>query len=541
MTAEPITTSATHASTAGDAATGQVGELLMVDPTTLELEVNTRSDVRLDPHFVASIRDRGVREPISVRRRGSDGVLVVRKGQRRTLAAVKVGLPQVRVLVEPEPADGQQTAKDAEVERIVDQLTENQHRAAISDADEVGAHQQLLGLGLSEAQRARVTRTPAKRVRQITAVAASELAAAVMGRYDLDLLQLQVIAEFDDDTEAVKALTVTSQQSPAQFEHLAQRLRDERDEQALRAAKAAELAEAGVTVVDTDDHDDATMLDRLRPSEDDAEGTPLTEEAHQGCPGHAADVATFRHWRDGTQVRVTYLCLSPDEHGHHPRYNPSAAATGGAGRAPAGETEEQKAARQAERRRVIANNKAWDSAEVVRRDWLTALFARKAAPKDAGRYVAAELGQGDHDLRRAMESGNALACALLGLDEPRGGGYYSGVVNPIAAAAASAAGPRATMLSLAMVLGGYEAGTHRGSWRNSAPATRRYFTRLQEWGYQLSPVEQLVIDPDSEAPDSEAAVGEATGVEPAADEPGTGGDTGAPADDDEDSGQASSA
>ena len=137
MTAEPTPPPETGAL---DAAT--FGRLALVDPNTLELEVNTRLDANLDPHFCASIRDRGVQEPITVRRRTSDGTLVVRKGQRRTLAAVRVGLTQVPVIISPEPAteDGDEvdTAGDdyraGQAERIVDQLVENQHRAGIGDA-----------------------------------------------------------------------------------------------------------------------------------------------------------------------------------------------------------------------------------------------------------------------------------------------------------------------------------------------------------------------------------------------------------------------
>jgi hypothetical protein len=47
----------------------QLGELAWADPAELVLEVNTRTEVHLDPHFCASVRDRGVREPISVYRR----------------------------------------------------------------------------------------------------------------------------------------------------------------------------------------------------------------------------------------------------------------------------------------------------------------------------------------------------------------------------------------------------------------------------------------------------------------------------------------
>src|SRR4051812_16036156 len=76
-----------------------LGELLQADPRELIVGPNVRGQVVLDQGFVRSIRERGVREPIQVRRRAGDGALVVRKGKRRTLVAVEAGLDWVRVLV----------------------------------------------------------------------------------------------------------------------------------------------------------------------------------------------------------------------------------------------------------------------------------------------------------------------------------------------------------------------------------------------------------------------------------------------------------
>jgi hypothetical protein len=46
-----------------------VGELSWVDPRSLIVGVNIRGEANLDRHFVRDIADRGVREPIHVRRR----------------------------------------------------------------------------------------------------------------------------------------------------------------------------------------------------------------------------------------------------------------------------------------------------------------------------------------------------------------------------------------------------------------------------------------------------------------------------------------
>ncbi|NMH78645.1 ParB N-terminal domain-containing protein [Pseudonocardia xinjiangensis] len=93
-----------------------LGELLQVDPRQLIIGANVRGTVVLDREFVRSIRDRGVREPIQVRRR-ADGALVVRKGKRRTLGAIEAGQALVRVLVDPE-VDPAEEDGAGQIERI---------------------------------------------------------------------------------------------------------------------------------------------------------------------------------------------------------------------------------------------------------------------------------------------------------------------------------------------------------------------------------------------------------------------------------------
>ncbi|GAB3683020.1 hypothetical protein GCM10025868_47210 [Angustibacter aerolatus] len=70
-----------------------------VDPTTLLVDVNVRHDARLTADFIASIRDRGVLQPI-VAVRTADGALRVRLGHRRTLAAVTDARAQVLTLAQ---------------------------------------------------------------------------------------------------------------------------------------------------------------------------------------------------------------------------------------------------------------------------------------------------------------------------------------------------------------------------------------------------------------------------------------------------------
>lgn len=525
----------------------EVGELLLVDPRSLVVGVNVRRDLALDKPFLRSIADRGVREPI-IARRGADGALVVRKGKRRTVAAVEVGRGTVPVLVEPglpdsagDTADGLSTAERAQrVERIVDQLEENQHRSGTSEADEVHAHQQLLDLGLTAGQIARRTHVPPARVKVTTAVARSELAAAVLDRYPVTLDQAAVIAEFDDRTDAgadaVKVLTVTAAKEPAQFDHVAQKLRDERAEAALLADTVADLAGQGLALVDPEQPGTARQISGLRQSPELPSGTELTAEQHAFCPGRAASAEVRRGFDRRPQVRIVHWCTDPDTHGHTARWTQPTTTRGrtttdgaGAGGTAAGLSEEEKA----QRRLVIANNKAWDSATTVRRQWLRTFLARKTPPRNAAVFIAATLGRGGHDLRRAMESGHPTACEVLGFAPV--GSLYTGRPNPITEAAATASPQRATQLTLAVLLGAAEDATGRQTWRSPEPGHRAYFTALRDWGYPLSPVEQLVL-PDPDQPTTTIQDGpepDRTNPEPTDPEPGDGGEAGAQSTDDQ--------
>ncbi|HEY9414338.1 MAG TPA: ParB N-terminal domain-containing protein [Pseudonocardia sp.] len=476
----------------------ELGELLMVDPASLRIGANTRRDVVLDPHFCRDISDRGVREPIIVRRDG-EGVLSVLKGQRRTLAACRARLPLVRVLIESAPEAGEDDTA-GQVERIVDQYGENFHRAPISQADEAHAHQQLLDLGLTAGQVARRTHTPTKRVRAISAVNRSDRAREALASYPLTIDQAAVIAELDDGTEAgqeaAALLCESAASEPEQFGHHAQRLRDDRAERDLIASHVRALTEQGITVLNTEQIVDATELYRLRPTPGDPSGTQLRPEEHSSCPGHAVYVTVRRGWRnEPPEVRTECYCTDPHTHGHAPRYDTAEA--GGRDVATGELTEEQKTERRAARAQVITNNKLWDSSTTHRRTWVAEFLARKKPPADAAAFIAATLVSGSHDVRKAMESGHPTACALLGLPEPAP--LYSSGPRPLVELAKTATGVRATQLSLAVLLGAYEDGTSRNSWRSPTPETVAYFTALRDWHYPLSEVERLVLEPDTDS------------------------------------------
>ena len=131
-----------------------VGQVVEVDPATLVIGANVRVDTHPDAkEFAASIKARGVLEAITAHV-DDDGSLVVQRGQRRAITAAAVGTPSgtvpVRVVEAPEEAD-----------RIVDQLTENLHRAQMRESEVRDGVEQLALLGVSAAQIAK--RTAVKR------------------------------------------------------------------------------------------------------------------------------------------------------------------------------------------------------------------------------------------------------------------------------------------------------------------------------------------------------------------------------------------
>lgn len=489
----------------------------LVDPATLLVDTNVRLDARVDADFTASIATLGVLVPI-VAVRTPDGALRVRFGHRRTAAAVQAGLPAVPVVVA-----GDETAGDAgQIERLVSQYAENEHRTGLTVSERVQTIAQLAAFGVSAAQIAKRTRLPKAQVTAALTVAGNELARAATARYEfLDLLQASVVAEFaaDDDTAAVTALVAAAK--TGQFDHVAQRLRDQRDERRAKTAAEDTLREQGVTVIDRPEYGaKATRLGNL--TDDPATRTPLTVESHGGCPGHAAYVSETWVDDDPTgQRRPTdteqadqieddveenteaddqddedvedgdeeagywawlpvWVCTDPVRNGHQPVY---AGLGREAKKATADMTEEEREAARAERRDVIESNRAFESATKVRVDWLQTFAARKTPPKGTAAFLAAAIAHDGHLLGDV--DANHTAATWLGHTPPP----YGRCTTPTDTASTATDG-RALVIALVQVLAAYETRMDRDAWRHHRPDVARYLTFLASAGYTLSDVEE---------------------------------------------------
>ncbi|HMJ01356.1 MAG TPA: ParB N-terminal domain-containing protein, partial [Conexibacter sp.] len=333
-------------------------ELLEVAPELLVIGLNTRRTVSSDERFVSDVADRGVQQPIGVRL-DDFGRLVVRTGQRRALAALEAKLSRVAVVVTPGRVDED---KEGTIARVIEQLAENEHRAGLPETDEVAATLELVGLGLSGARIAKLRHLPRRRVAATIAVGQCDAAAAALGDGVLDLMRAQVLTEFADDEAAVERLLAAAARSAGSFDHVAQRLRDDRELMRRREAKAAELAAQGVPLAE--DPDDALRLDALRATPEAKRYSGLTAEAHAKCPGHA--------FKFGYEDTVVYVCTDFRTYGHAMSDAPDGEVVA-AGAGPLSD------AQRAERRVTRENNLAMASASRLRLAWIQR-FLRGSKP-----------------------------------------------------------------------------------------------------------------------------------------------------------------
>ncbi|WP_460841569.1 ParB/RepB/Spo0J family partition protein [Nocardioides marmoraquaticus] len=504
-------------------------ELVYLDPATVKVGANVRTDLPDARDFRRSIKERGVLTPITVYR-DEDGEYVCLYGQRRTVEATTVGTPTGTI-----PAHV--VARPDEADRITDQMVENIHRDGMREADILGGVEQLSLLGVSAAQITKRLAVPRPTVNAALAVAQGEQARARVEAGDLTLDQAAILAEFEDDENATARLNQRLSWGHG-LEHEAQRLRDEAAERAEYDAEVERLRAEGLPVLSHEDAETARRDGTLHRIANllTAEGDPVDDEAHDQVPGAQVlvtiewvypedlDEATDEHTEadtadgEGDAAEVSEDDASEDDD-EEPEYadpvqvfvpvwvvtdlaasglrtRSVTGITGGSTTDAAGESEEEAEARRNERRTVIANNKAWTSAETVRREWLTEFVKRKTAPKGAEALICEAVVTGHYSLTKAMEHRHPQLFDLLGIE--RSSGYYGAGIRECHELAAKPATPKAaTMLTLATIVAAWEHGTGKQTWRNPSAWDARVLGALIEWGYQPSEVERLLLGEDA--------------------------------------------
>ncbi|SLI19519.1 ParB-like nuclease [Mycobacteroides abscessus subsp. abscessus] len=221
-----------------------------IDPNELVIGDNVRDNADQGPEFeelVAVIKEAGqIYQPINAII-GADGSRVVTDGQRRTLAARRLGLATVPVRVlEPVAA----TDKQRTVERVKEQIITAAYHKDLTAAQKAKGVQELL---LADMTPAKVSKTLGFKKEFVTAaaeVAKSNKALAALDEGQLTMEQAMALIEFEEDDQSVEYLKEAA--TEGQFEHRVSELRQRKAAEAAHAEHAKPFADKGFTVLPYD-------------------------------------------------------------------------------------------------------------------------------------------------------------------------------------------------------------------------------------------------------------------------------------------------
>jgi ParB family chromosome partitioning protein len=519
-----------------------LGELAHLDPNSLDVGENVREYANVDKPFLDSIAEHGVLVPITAIRR-PDGKIEVRNGQRRTVAALKLGLSTVPVYVVT--ATAADSAAET-IERIAHQIVSNDQKRDLSDAQRARGIQQMIDSGLSVARVAKKLSVSKDTIKAAETAAKSSAALEALDGGQISLTEAAVLTEFEQDGPQAIDRLVAAARTP-RFEHVVSQLRAERAEAEAEAKAVDAYTSEGFTVLDErPDHWDPSCvaLRHLVTADDE-----MVDEDAVSNPAHWAvllyedsglvDVATGelvdeesvdwateddpdatpeegkRHTNSVTDATVyvpEYFCLDAaaagltlSSHfqrnaGMHDGDDPQSAVNldGDDREAARLRAEAEQAEAQKRERRIVVNlNKLGAAATEVRREFVKTLLSRKTLPKGAATFVADALLRDSYML--TQHDGPGTAAELLGIE--------AAAIHNAVSDLPDGSDNRASVITLGLVLGCLESRCGKDAWRNPAPVRepgedRIYYGRgvtsgdylrvLVANGYVLSPVEQVV-------------------------------------------------
>lgn len=461
----------------------QVLERVQLDD--LLIDINVRTDVKLDREFVASIKAHGILQP-PIGWRGDDGKVRITAGQRRTLAAIQLDLGTIDVILKPQEI--------AEAVRIVTQLAENDQRQELTTSERVHGYKQLAMFGVSPDQIARRTNRPKAQVVVALGVADSAIAVEALDALPITLEQAAVLAEFEDDAEAVDRLMQVATENPGGIMHVAQQIRDRRAYEAAKAALEAELATDGWEILDErpgwNDSTTISVRELWFPATEDAEKRELDDDAIAELTGRCVLVrqAGWSGKEEGKVVEADRFIRGWKEQGLETH-------SWNTNRGKQAPTEAEKAVAKADRQQAADLR----SATVVRREWIrTTLLAERAkidVPAAASLIAAAVVGA---DTAASDGKVYPIAAELLGIEysEPSKGTYDNRSRTAVVAALGAGTDPLRLALGVALARTESVLGDPAG-WRSfrDAKTTVAYYLQLEAWGYPLSDVEAAIAHP----------------------------------------------
>ncbi|WP_424212719.1 ParB N-terminal domain-containing protein [Streptomyces sp. BI20] len=444
--------------------------------------------VRIDRHFVESIRTEGCRVPIKIQYMPNGGARII-DGHRRFGAARQVGITHVPVEVDQRDDAGQ----------IIDMITTARHREDLTTAELTGALFAAAEAGADPARVAKAGRVRQKDVKTARAVMSNErIKKAVSRRYDWTLDEMEAVAEFADEPNVVDIITEAAEQAvadkkPDPAAHVAWVIRTERNRRAVRmAAQAhrAELEAGGARIRDLSELSErATPVWRLKTTT----GKRITTTEHAECKGL---VWVLEDPEEDTAYQP--YCVSPALYGH------AAPGAGKTGEQITAEAAAAKAARSA----VKKGNAHWDTATECRRQWIANLVQARTLPRDIAAvltaHVTAALVDGTWRVASELNKGpvTEVLAKFLNLRGPKSR-ERSEFTAHIAKSPA-----RALAFQWATVAAVQEKGAgSRVAWRTDEQrsntlrsATAEWLRTLEAIGYSPSPIERAVMNDEEYHP-----------------------------------------
>jgi ParB/RepB/Spo0J family partition protein len=267
------------------AATTEVAIIPLVD---IRRSGNVRQELGDIESLAESIRQHGVLTAVLVERR-EDGAFELVAGFRRVAAAEVAGLEHIPAVVR-DPVAG--------VQRVSDQLAENNDRCALTDLDVAGAMQQMLDLGASAgavAERFDTSTDTIDRWRAVLALPAPLLALVRDGT--IDVRDVADLGELGDEEEFVAAV-VAEIRAGTGARWAVSRVRQQRALAAAAAAAQAKLEKEGCPIVAAPRYDTVTGNSRMQRLGD---GVKVSLRQHRKQPCHAAFITS--------RGEVAYVCI----------------------------------------------------------------------------------------------------------------------------------------------------------------------------------------------------------------------------------------
>ncbi len=455
--------------------------IVYLDPALLVRdECNAReTDTGPDADLLASVKEIGVEEPVSVRPR-PDGTYGVFKGWRRTQAQQQAnataeadGRPQRKI---PAIVREDLVGRDGWTRML--SLTENARREQMTERDTLKAIELTL-VDMSEVEQRRATKAlnlppgAAKAARKAAKLSDAELRSATAEGMDLE--QMADLAEVGDLPNARWVLEQAKAADEEEgkggrghWDHAMARLRQQLADREARAAAEKALAEAGIPLL-RKYHDWEKDPSRPLSQLTTPLGAPLDETRHKTCPGHSA--------RLDEEHRPVWHCADPAQYGH--KLRPEA-------KKPKKPLSPEEAA---ERRRVIACNKAWRAAREVRKNFVATLCQGKTLPEEARKPTLSSVLRIPYAYRDFVNKGGTGDVArFLGIKVPDDATVYAVDL------AGQVSRAKEWHALFAHVAAAYEHDLRENkAWARLRGDQARWLLLLESLGYTLSEVEEMAV------------------------------------------------